>query len=354
MSAPFRVAVVGVDHPHGAHWRQLLAQFPRELEVVAIVPGLSGTLASLEERYAHLPRLATVAELLVRVPFDGVLVCLNNEDTPRAVIELAQAGKHVLVEKPVAATAELLEPVVATVEAAGVAFQNGYLWRYDDAANRLRRMVAEGQFGKLSSLELTYVTSDARRRGPQHYLFDPTISGGGFFHWLGCHYLDLLRYITGEAIVGVTARIGVYGAVPLAVEDGGTVILELESGALVTFTGGYWLPRWAGENRWTIRGTERWVHWDPARPGTSGVLEIHGPQPQWHAMEDTFTVPADTTPGYGGRRGIELVTDWLRAARGRGACRNTMASTQATLQLLDLVYQASREERRLACHIPPL
>lgn len=353
MSAPFRVAVVGVDHPHGAHWRQLFTQFPRDIEVVAIVPGFGGSLASLEERYASVPRFDSLAELLVHLPIDGALVCLSNEDTPAAVAELAQAGKHVLVEKPLAATAELLEPAAAAVAAAGVAFQSGYLWRYDEAANRLKRMVAEGQFGKLISIEMTYVTSDARRRGPDHYLFDPAISGGGFFHWLGCHYLDLLRYITGEAIVGVTARVGVYGATPLAVEDGGTAILELESGGLATLTGGYWLPRWAGENRWALRGTQRWVHWEPARPGTSGVLEIHGPQPQWHAMEDTYVVPADTTPGYGGRRGVELIAEWLRTARGGGTCRNTMESTRATLQLLDLIYQASREERRIACHIPP-
>lgn len=353
MSAPFRVAVVGVDHPHGAHWRQLLAQFPRDLEIVALVPGFGGALASLEERYASLPRFASISELLVHVPIDGALVCLANEDTPPAVAELAQAGKHVLVEKPVAANAELLEPVVSAVNAAQVAFQNGYLWRYDEAANRLRRMVAEGQFGKLISVEMLYVTSDAQRRGPQHYLFDPTVSGGGFFHWLGCHYLDLLRYITGETIIGVTARVGVFGGVPLEVEDGGTVILDFESGGLATLVGGYWLPRWAGENRWSIRGAERWVNWEPTRPGTAGVLEIHGPQPQWHAMDDTYIVPADATPGYGGRRGIELVADWLRAARGGAPCRNSVESTHATLRLLDLIYQASREERRVACRIPP-
>jgi predicted dehydrogenase len=353
MSFPFRLAVVGVDHPHGAHWRQLLAQFPREIEIVAVVPAFHGAVTSLEESLANVPRFATVAEMLARVPLDGAMVALANDESPGVVAELARAGKHLLVEKPVASTAELLEPVIEAVTAAGVAFQTGYLWRYDEAANRLKRMFAEGQFGKLISVEMLYATSDARRRGPEHFLFDATISGGGFFHWLGCHYLDLLRYLVPDAIVGVTARVGVFGATPLEVEDGGTVILEFESGALATLVGGYWLPRWAGENRWSLRGSSRWVNWEPARPGTSGVLEIHGPQPQWHAMEETFTVPADTTPGYGGRRGVELVADWLRAARGGGPCRNTVESTRDVLRLLDLIHTSSREGRRLACRLPP-
>jgi predicted dehydrogenase len=70
-------------------------------------------------------------------------------------------------------------------------------------------------------------------------------------------------------------------------------------------------------------------------------------------MEESFTVPADATPGYGGRRGVDLVADWLRAARGGGPCRNTLESTRDVLRLLDLIQTSSREGRRLACRLPP-
>ena len=60
----------------------------------------------------------------------------------------------------------------------------------------------------------------------------------------------------------------------------------------------------------------------PAK-GTGGVLEIHGPQPQWHAMEDAYTSPEDTKPGYGGDKGYLLVQDWLDCIRtGRRDNRN--------------------------------
>ena len=66
-----------------------------------------------------------------------------------------------------------------------------------------------------------------------------------------------------RAITSVMARTGVFGAEPLSVEDGGVVVIEFEGGGLATFVGGYWIPRWVGENDWVMRGTERWVRWDP-------------------------------------------------------------------------------------------
>lgn len=351
MVPPFQLAIVGVDHPHGAGWRQLLRNFD-DVNITAIVPGYDGSTTSLEEAYARVPRFDTTQALIADGRCDGALVCLPNDTGPQAVIDLALAGKHVLVEKPVAGSHEQAQRVAEAVRRSDVAFQTGYVWRYNEASQRLRRMVRDGQFGRLINVEITFVTSDVRRRGPDHYLFDPHVSEAGFFNWLACHFLDLLLYITGEAVIGVTARTGVFGASDVNVEDGGAAIFDLEKGGLAQFVGGYWLPRWAGESRWTLRGTQRWVEWEPA--GTGGLLRIHGPKPQWHAMEETFVMPADDTPGYGGKDGHALVSEWLNAARhAGGTCRNTVDSMLATLQLIDAIYQASREQRRIACHVGP-
>lgn len=351
---PMKLAVIGLDHPHGAGWRRSLLNLELEFEVTALVPRFNGGLASLEERYAQVPRFESVDDLIARGDFDGALVTLPNKEAPDACIQLAEAGKHVLAEKPVAGTAADGRRVLEAVRASGVAFQNGYTWRYDSGATRLRDMVAEGRFGKLISVEMTYFTSDVRRRGPDHWVFDRATSIGGFFSWLACHWLDLLLYITGQSVVAVTSRVGVFGATPTEMEDGGTAIFELSGGGLATFIGGYWLPRWTGESFWNLRGSERWVHWDPSRPGTSGVLEIHGPKPQWDAMEEVFELPPDHTPGYGGYRTVNLLTDWLAACRDRQrACRNTLESTVATLELIDLVYQSSKEGRRIECNVGP-
>jgi predicted dehydrogenase len=354
MSNPFRIAFIGVDHSHGAGWRELLPHFGNEVEITALVPAFEGGVTSLEERYASVPRFNTVHELIARGEFDGAMVCLSNADTPAIVTALANAGKHVLMEKPGGGTEADFAPAAKAITESGIAFTSGYLWRYDAGAERIKAMIAEGRFGKLVSLEACLYTSDVNRRGPSHYLFEKSASGRGFFNWLGCHLLDLIPWLTNQAIVGVTARVGRFGAYDINTEDGGTIILDLDGGTLVTVMGGYFLPRWAGENRWAFRGSQRWVHWDPVRPGTGGVLEVHGPQPQFHAMEETFTLPPDTAKGYGGTRGVRLVRDWIDAARGgENTSRITVASCLALLRLLDLVYRSSEEGRRIECRIEP-
>ena len=118
---------------------------------------------------------------------------------------------------------------------------------------------------------------------------------------------------------------------------------------LATLTGGYWLPRWTSEWRWTIRGSERWVAWDPNRAGTGGAIEIHGPQPQFHAMEEVFTLPPDPTRGYAGRRCLALLREWIANANGSPiSARTTPESAIATLELVDAIQRSSREGRRIA------
>ena len=331
-------------------WRESLRQVFDAVEITALVPAFDNGTTSLEQRYTDLPRFETVEALLRDGGdlFDGALVCLPNNTGPEAVIQLAQAGKHVLLEKPGAANAADAQRMAEAVRTAGVAFQSGYMWRYEEGANRLRDMMADGSFGKLISLEMTWTTSNVFRRDPGHYLFDPKDSGPvGFFNWLGCHHLDLLSYVTSQTVTGVTARVGNFGGTPIDMEDGGSAILDLSGGGLATFTGGYWHPRWLNDIQWNLRGTQRWVHWDPSRTGTGGVLEIHGPQPQFMAMEETFELPPDDTPGYGGKAMVALLRDWVRCAHEGGDCRNTPESMVAVLETIDRIYESSSSGRRV-------
>ena len=331
-------------------WRESLRQVLDAVEITALVPAFDNGTTSLEQRYTDLPRFETVEALLRDGGdlFDGALACLPNNTGPDAVVQLAQAGKHILLEKPGAANAADAQRMAEAVRTAGVAFQAGYMWRYEEGANRLRDMMADGSFGKLISLEMTWTTSNVFRRDPGHYLFDPKVSGPvGFFNWLGCHHLDLLSYVTSQTVTGVTARVGNFGGTPIDMEDGGSAILDLSGGGLATFTGGYWHPRWLNDIQWNLRGTQRWVHWDPSRTGTGGILEIHGPQPQFMAMEETFELPPDDTPGYGGKAMVALLRDWVRCAHEGGDCRNTPESMVAVLETIDRIYESSRSGRRV-------
>jgi predicted dehydrogenase len=343
-----KIAFLGVDHPHGSAWRKLLDGFVEQVEISAIMAGLDGGLASLEEKYAAVPRFADIETLLSDGEFEGAIVCLSNRESPSIIRRLINSGKHVLVEKPGAGTASELSSLVAACEERAIAFQSGYMWRYDDIANRLKTMVADGQFGKLVHIDMKFVTVDVQRRDPNHYLFDAEQSKRGFFNWLACHHVDLLSFITDRELVAVTAKLGRFGETDTPLDDGGTAIFELEGNVLATFTGGYWLPRWDGVSQWSLYGSKRWVHWYPTFPDTSGRLEIHGPKPHWFAMDDTYDSPPDSTPGYGGSRGMALVDDWLDSFQTGVPCRNSPESLVKTLHWMDAVYQASDNGQRVS------
>ena len=130
MSSPLKIAFVGVDNPHGAGWRDLLANIPSEARLSAVVPHFDGSITSLEEKYSDLPRYNTVGELIAHEQFDAAIVAVNNRNSVSVIEELAAAGKHLLAEKPVAGRTEDAERIKDAVDAAGVAFQTGYMWRH--------------------------------------------------------------------------------------------------------------------------------------------------------------------------------------------------------------------------------
>src|SRR5262245_2651543 len=98
MANPFRIAFIGIDHPHGAGWRESLANLGDAVQIAAVVPGFGGTTYSLEERHGAAPRFESIQKLIADASptFDGGIVCLPNGESPSAVLELARAGKHVL------------------------------------------------------------------------------------------------------------------------------------------------------------------------------------------------------------------------------------------------------------------
>ena len=80
MNLPLRIAFLGIDHPHGSGWRDMLANFDGEIEIAAFVPGFENQTASLEERYARIPRYDSVEALIEKADVDAALICLPNKE----------------------------------------------------------------------------------------------------------------------------------------------------------------------------------------------------------------------------------------------------------------------------------
>jgi len=170
-------------------------------------------------------------ELLACEAVDAVLIATPNHTHGAMTLAAIWAGKHVLVEKPLALHPAECQAIVQEAADTGLVVQVGVELRYSDVARTLRRLVAEGAIGEPALLRC-----DIWRQwgAPGNWRADEAKSGG-LFHELGIHYLDLLSFVAGRPPAWVAAAGGAkatgrdldYAAVTLGFEGGAVAELSL-------------------------------------------------------------------------------------------------------------------------------
>ena len=281
-----------------------------------------------------------------------VALALPNDETAAMVVRAAAAGKHVLCEKPCARSATEFGPAIDALAAAKRRFCAYYVWRANPAIIEMRRLLQEGAIGRLTSVEMRMVTTQVGLRDPRHWLFRRAIAGGGIVSWLGCHWLDLLRYVSGEEVVAVSAMLGTVSGEAIDVEDVAAVSLRLSGGAVAGLHAGYLLPqgRAGYENPGydmglIFRGTGGTLA--HAGFGAEQTLTLDTAVPGWATaprLVQHYTLPQ--APAYGGEHGAEFVRRFLRAAlEGEGESPAGPKDALAVLRLLDAVYASAAAER---------
>jgi predicted dehydrogenase len=196
------------------------------------------------------------------------------------------------------------------------------------------------------------VTTQVAVRDPRHWLFQRDLAGGGIATWLGCHWLDLLRFTTRQEVTEVAALTANVGGEAIDVEDVASASLRLSGGGIVGFYAGYLLahgqPGYAGADYdWTfiLRGTQ----------GNLALVEANGTEqvvyeraaPTAVAGREVFRFPEVPSPAYGGGPGLDFVNDFLNAAEsgvGDGPC--SILEAGRVLEILDALY-GSAESRRV-------
>jgi predicted dehydrogenase len=147
-------------------------------------------------------------EVLADPDIDAVYIPLPNELHRHWVFAAADAGKHVLCEKPMALNADEARTMVARCEARGVVLMEAFMWRHQPRTTALRAMVSDGAIGELrlvrSSFSFPIEAGDWR--------LDPSRGGGALFD-VGCYGLNTARlFARGEPeAVRALARFGPTG-----------------------------------------------------------------------------------------------------------------------------------------------
>jgi len=203
------------------------------------------------ERFGGVPWFTEVEPLLARDDVEAVYIATPTiAHAPQALAAIA-AGKHVLVEKPLAMTVAEGRRVAAAAKRSGVLVGTGFMMRHHGAHVKIRQLIEAGAIGTpvmgRAQLSCWYPPIEGAWRQ------DPALGGGGSFADMGNHCFDLLEMFLGRT-TEVHAFIGNL-VHDYRSEDTAVVTFRFESGAVGVVDNLFNVPDEASKNVLEIYGS---------------------------------------------------------------------------------------------------
>ncbi len=252
-------------------------------------------------------------EDLVRSDVDAVYIATPVALHAQMAIAAAEAGKHVLCEKPMALGVAECARMIAAADANRVKLGVAYYRRFYPIVRRLKELLAQGVIGAPVLVQAdVFEAFDPGPEHPRRWFVDKSQSGGGPMFDFGCHRLEVFVNLFGLAteIRGLTAQV----ALVRSVEDTAVAILRFENGPVATLrvthatspskdmleiygrTGSLHIPK--------LNGPDLVIRADGGE-----LVERHPPYENFHQpLVDQFVraVLEDEAPGVDGRVGLEV------------------------------------------------
>jgi predicted dehydrogenase len=188
-----RIGIIGsggIAAAHAERYRRIPG-----VEVVAVCDVVPGRAQAFIERHGLAARAYDDHRRLLEADLDGVSVCTFNRAHHGPTVDALRAGKHVLVEKPMAVTlAEAVEMAEAAARA-GRILTIGFQSRYEPEIEICKRVMDSGALGRVYYVE----TGGGRRRGiPGGTFIRRETAGGGAILDIGCYSLDTAMHLLGH------------------------------------------------------------------------------------------------------------------------------------------------------------
>jgi len=362
-----RALLAGLSHPHALAHLRTLAQTP-EVDAILLWDTDGENLTSDEVRSTPKVTVANtdLAWLLTEHNADFALVAVRNDQMPAICKQIADEGVHLLVEKPIGNSPVAVEEVITAADRAGVRLGVCYTNRCHPLVVEAQQAVKAGLLGPLMTLHMQLLTTQPRFRNPGHWLFSKEIAGGGILSWLGCHYLDLMRFITGDEIVAVSAHCSTrsdsaaIGVENLDVEDVAVLNLTFASGAVGSLNVGYVLAL-SGTGYENRQGYATHAEFcgQTGRFGWSGStifptnLWLESAHPDWAAApQREFRADLAPSTAYAGAHGLTFLRRFVQAIRDGSPLPATGEDALAVARVVESAYVASQsgQTQRIALH----
>ncbi len=247
------------------------------VKLVACMDVAESSAKSLAEEQG-VPYTTELSELLGRSDVDAVTIATPAFTHADLVEQAAKAGKAVLCEKPLAASLEDADRIIASCEQAGVALSTCFPLRYLGAAKLTRQLLQAGALGQVIAIRVrnlgekkeSYWTGGFSGRTITDWRKSKQQSGGGVIITNLIHHLDLIRGITDLEVVRVFGESGTF-VTDVEVEDTGAACLRYENEAIGVVEGSSCFPGGSNEPDVVIvgqKGQSRFGLW-------SGKCEVY-------------------------------------------------------------------------------
>jgi myo-inositol 2-dehydrogenase / D-chiro-inositol 1-dehydrogenase len=224
VSVPIHTALVGCGSLGRVVHLPILTRLA-DVRVVALADSDPASLAAAGALAPDAARFADHHELLTRGPLDAVVVALPTALHASVASDAISAGKHVYLEKPIAANLPDAERLVACWRESGRVGMIGFNYRFHPLYTRLRTLIGEGAIGTIVAMRTVFSAPP----GPNPPWKSRRSSGGGALLDLGIHHLDLVRFLFGREVRTVAAQLHSVETE----DDRVSVDLELEGGIIV-------------------------------------------------------------------------------------------------------------------------
>jgi predicted dehydrogenase len=254
MASELRVGMIGYGFMGRAHsnaYKRLNDFFPVKHRVVpkAACARNAEKVGAFAAQWGY-QRSETDWRKLVAAPdIDLVDICTPNDTHQEIAIAAAEAGKMVLCEKPLARTVAEAEPMVAAVEAAGVANMVWFNYRRVPAITLAKQLIDEGRIGRVFHFRSNFlqdwtISPEVPQGGAALWRLDVNAAGSGVTGDLLAHNIDTAMWLNGP-ITRVVARTETFvkqrqhvltGKVePVGIDDACLFIAEFANGSLGLF-----------------------------------------------------------------------------------------------------------------------
>ena len=214
------VAVIGTGF-----WGKNHARIYRELESTELVAICDVNVERAKAIAAQfgVKAYTSSARMLRNEEIEAVSVCTWSTGLAKEALKALRAGKHVLVEKPMATSTKQAEKLVATAEQNGLHFTVGFLMRFIPGLCHIREAVERKKIGQLVCATAKRVSQWPERVGDVGVVKDTAI-----------HDIDVMRFVFGEDPISVYAKVGTmrhkkfedYALIMLTFADGKSAFIE--------------------------------------------------------------------------------------------------------------------------------